>query len=99
MRIRNQVRILGQLSCMQLLVYLCSQFAADAFHLREILDARPHHAFQSAEPREQSAAPLGADAADSLQRRGDPGLPAARTVTGDRESMGLVPDGLDQVQS
>ena len=59
----------------------------------------PHHPLQAAEMRQQPLAPLGADAADLLQRRGHARLAAARAVAGDGEAVRLVADRLDQVQA
>src|SRR2546428_2961894 len=98
-RMRSQVRMLGTLSGMELPVYLFGELAADAFDLRQVLDARADHALQPAEPRQQLPAALGADPGDALQggSRAAPG--AARTVAGDGEAVRLVADSLDQVQA
>src|SRR5579864_3658264 len=88
-RMRSQVRRLGTLSGMQVPVDLLREPAADAFHLREVFDARPHHALQPAEAHQELLAALGADARDALQRGGHATLGAARAVAGDGEAVRL----------
>src|ERR1017187_1654385 len=86
-------------SLVQLLVNFFRQLAADALHLGQVVYARADYAFQAAEAGQQFAAPFGAYAADALQGRSQAGLAAARTMAGDGETMRLVADGLDQMQS
>src|SRR3989449_6329625 len=96
---RSQVRRIGTLSGMELLVDFFRELAADALDLGQVLDARADHALQPAEPRQQLPAALDADPGDALQggSRAAPG--AARAVAGDGEAVRLVADPLYQVQA
>src|SRR5262245_62379490 len=98
MMMRIQVRRLGRLSGMELLVDLLRELTADALDLGQVLDARPHHALQAPEPRQQLFAALRAHSGDALERRGRAPLRAARPVARDRKAVRLVPDALDQMQ-
>src|SRR2546430_15490236 len=96
---RSQVKRIGTLIAMKLLIDFFRELAADPFDLRQVLDARAHDALQPAEPREQLFAAFGADPRDSLQRRSGAPLGASRPVPGDGETVCLVANPLDQVQS
>src|SRR2546427_2122366 len=96
---RSQVRKIGMLSGMELLVDFFRELATDPLDLRQVLDARAHDALQAAEPREQLLAAFGADPGNALQRRSGAPLGASRPVPGDGEAMRLVANPLDQVQS
>src|SRR5256885_5018873 len=96
---RSQVRRIGTLSGMELLVDFFSELAADSLDLRQVLDARAHDALQPAEAREQLLAAFGADSCNALQRRGGASLGASRAMSGDGKAVRFVPNPLDQVQS
>src|SRR5882672_2588023 len=98
-RMRSQVRRIGTLSGMESPVDLFREFATDALDLRQVLDAGAHHALQPAEAREQLLAAFGADPGDAFQRRSSAPLGASRPVPGDGETVRLVANPLDQVQS
>src|SRR5258708_22150535 len=94
---RSQVRRIGTLSGMELLVDFFRELATDPLDLGQVLDARADHALQPAEPRQQLPAALDADPGDALQggSRAAPG--AARAVAVDGEAVRLVADPLYQV--
>src|SRR5882762_246219 len=96
---RSQVRRIGTLSGMEFPVDLFRELSTDPLDLRQVLDARPHDALQPAETREQLLAAFGADPGYALQRRGRAPLGASRPVPGDGETVRLVANPLDQVQS
>src|SRR5437867_2514264 len=96
---RSQVRRIGTLSGMELLVDFFRELATDPHDLRQVLDARAHDALQPAEPREQLLAAFGADPCNALQRRSDAPLGASRAVPGDGETVRFVANPLDEVQS
>src|SRR5258708_29710522 len=64
---RSEVRRIGTLSGMELLVDFFRELATDPLDLGQVLDARADHALQPAEPRQQLPAALGADPGDALQ--------------------------------
>src|SRR5256885_1504949 len=96
---RSQVRKIGTLSGMELPVDLFSELATDAHDLRQVLDARAHDALQPAETREQLFAAFDADPGYAFQRRGGAALGASRPVPGNGETVSLVANPLDQMQS
>src|SRR2546425_6483682 len=96
---RSQVRRIGTLSGMELLVDFFRELATDPLDLGQVLDARADHALQPAEPRQQLPAALGADPGDALQAGSRAALGAARAVAGDGEAVRLVADPLYQVQA
>src|SRR5690242_20994262 len=95
---RSHVSRLGTLSGMKLPVDLLGELAADAFDLRQVFDARAHHALQASESRQQLLAALGAHAGDALEHRRRAAFGASRPVSGDREAVSLVANLLYQVQ-
>src|SRR5947207_6129705 len=96
---RSQVRRMGTLSGMELPVDLFRELSTDPLDLRQVFDARAHDAFQPPEPREQLPAAFGAYPRNALQRRRGAPLGASRAVPGDGETMRLVANPLDQMQS
>src|ERR1043166_3446714 len=82
----------------QILIDFFRQRAADAFHLRQFVDARRNHAFQPAEARQQALPALGADTSDRLERRAHARLAAPRAMPFDGKAMRFVANLLDQVQ-
>src|SRR5881396_3988694 len=96
---RSQVRRIGTLSGMELLIDFFRELAADPLDLRQVLDARAHHALQPAEPREQLLASFDADSRNAFKRRSGAPFGASRPVPGDGEAVRFVANPLDQVQS
>src|SRR6266700_1491781 len=96
---RSQVRRIGTLSGMELLVDFFRELATDPLDLGQVLDARADHALQPAEPRQQLPAALDADPGNALQGGGRAAPGAARAVAGDGEAVRLVADPLYQVQA
>src|SRR5688572_9715766 len=84
---------------MQLLVDALGERAAHALDLRQVVDARREQPLEAAEAREQALAALGADAFDAVQNRTCACLAAPGAVALDGESMRLVADLLDEVQT
>src|SRR5437879_4705595 len=66
---RSQVRRIGTLSGMELLVDFFRELSTDPLDLRQVLYARAHDPLQAAEPREQLLAAFGADPRDALPAR------------------------------
>src|SRR5258708_39423637 len=97
-RMRSHVRRIGTLSGMELPVDFFGELAADALHLRQILDARADDSLQPAEAREQLFAALRSDSRDALERRRGASLGASRPVSGDGKAVRFVSDPLDQMQ-
>src|SRR6266705_3200439 len=95
---RSQVRRIGTLSGMELLVDFFRELAADPLDLRQVLYARAHDALQAAETREQLLAAFGADPRNALQRRSGAPLGASRPVPGDGEAVRFIANPLDQMQ-
>src|SRR3989442_15680080 len=96
---RSQVRKIGMLSGMELLVDFFRELSTDPLDLRQVLYARAHDTLQAAEAREQLLAAFGADPRNALQRRSDAPLGASRPVPGDGEAVRFIANPLDQVQS
>src|SRR5713101_7798624 len=95
---RSQVRRIGTLSGMELLVDFFRELATDPLDLRQVLYARAHDALQAAEPHEQLLAAFGADPRNALQRRSGAPLGASRPVPGDGEAVRFIANPLDQMQ-
>src|ERR1700687_1986066 len=99
--IRSHVSNSGMLSRMvalvKLLVDALGERTADAFHACKIFDARGEHSLQAAEVLEKLLAPARSDGRNLLQARGGARLAAARAVAGNRETVCLVSDLLDQM--
>src|SRR2546425_11944164 len=93
---RSQVRKIGMLSGMELLVDFFRELATDPLDLRQVLYARAHDALQAAEAREQPLAAFGADPRNALQRRSGAPLGASRPVPGDGEAVRFIANPLDQ---
>ena len=83
----------------QRLINPLRQFALDAGHPGKVFHPGIAHALQSAEMFQQRLALLGPNAGDLFKAGVGAGLAASGAVAGDGETVGFVPDGLDQVQS
>src|SRR5258708_32529076 len=96
---RSQVRRMGTLSGMELLVDFFRELSTDPLDLRQVLDARAHDALQPAEPREQLLAAFRAYSRNAFQRRRGAPLGAPRPVPRDGEAVCFIANPLDQMQS
>src|SRR5687767_3881882 len=96
---RSQVRTLGRLSGMQLLVNSLREFAADPFHLTQFFHACRGDTTQAAETREQAVPAFGADSRDVFQGGMSARLGAANAMSRNREAVRFIPDLLQQMQS
>src|ERR671930_322517 len=72
---------------------------ADAGHLGDVVNRRGLHAAQSAEMLDQRLPALGADPGNFVEHRGRARPAAASAMADDGETMRLVTNGLDEMQS
>ena len=83
---------------MEGIVNLPGQRSTDAFHQGQVFHARPGDFLQSSQLPEQLLTPLWPDTGYLLQWRDPSGPCTALPVAGNRKTVSLVPDLLDQVQ-
>ena len=84
---------------MKRIVNLLRELRTDARHARQVLDAGAGDLAQAAEILEQRLAAFAADAGNPFDRLAGARSSPPRPVPGDGETVGLVADLLDQVQS
>lgn len=82
---------------MQRIVYLFRKLSADPINAAQILDRCGTHTIESAKAGKQIASPHTTHAGYIFKSGAYPSLGAPRTMAGDRESVRLVANLLDQV--
>ena len=83
---------------MQRLIDGLRKLVADAMHFLEIFDAGAGNTLQSAELAQQLPAFAGPETRDGFQYRFPACFGATMAMTGNRKTMRLVTDSLDEMQ-